>query len=84
MNNLLSHRENLGRAEKITSITLDSSIDIETIKEITEEYKSTSGIDEKINTHNEGKGKFIVNVLGIQKSIIQKLDWSKEDQEKPK
>jgi hypothetical protein len=59
---ILNHREHAGRAEKLTSITLNAALTIEEIKEIAKEYMAESPPDEVVSSHPNGANQYVVNV----------------------
>lgn len=59
---ILDHREHAGRAEKITSVTLNAVLSIDDIKEVSKEYKEQSPQDEKVLTHQSGTNQYVVKV----------------------
>jgi len=62
LNIILDQREHAGRAEKITSITLDVELTIDEIKEVAKEFTADSPSDEKVVSHQKGEGQYMVNV----------------------
>lgn len=62
LNTLLEQREHAGRAEKITSVTLDAALTVDEIKEVVKAYTSESPPDEKITHHAKGAEQVNVNV----------------------
>lgn len=77
---ILDHREHAGRAEKITSVTLDAALSIDDIKKVSKEYKEQSPQDEKVLTHQNGTDQYVVKVQ------YSEIDYSKTRliQRKPK
>lgn len=62
LNIILDHREHAGRAEKLTSVTLNTTLTIDEIKEVVKEYTAESPSDEKVTSHAKGTEQFMVNV----------------------
>lgn len=62
LNIILDHREHAGRAEKLTSVTLNAALTIEEIKEVVKEYTGESPPDETITSFAKGTDQFIVNL----------------------
>lgn len=71
LNIILDQREHAGRAEKITSVTLNAALTIEDIKEIAKEYIADSPSDEKATAHQKGTDQYVVNVR------YSEIDYSK-------
>lgn len=71
LNIILDQRENAGRSEKLTSITLNAKLTIEEIKEVAKEYIASSPTDEKATSHQKGSDQYIVNVE------YSEIDYSK-------
>lgn len=71
LNIILDQREHAGRAEKITSVTLNAALTIEDIKEIAKEYIADSPSDEKATAHQKGTDQYVVNVK------YSEIDYSK-------
>jgi hypothetical protein len=59
---ILDQREHAGRAEKITSIILNTPLDINEINEAAKEYKEQSQSDENVITSQNGNDKLNVTV----------------------
>lgn len=62
LNIILDQREHAGRAEKMTSITLNAALTLEEIKEVAKEYIAESPSDEKVTSHQKGTDQYVVNV----------------------
>lgn len=62
LNIILDHREHAGRAEKLTSVTLNAALTIEEIKEVAKEYTAESPPDEIVSSHAKSTDQYIVNV----------------------
>ncbi len=62
LNIILDQREHAGRAEKVTSITLNAALTVEEIKEVAKEYIAESPSDEKVTSHQKGTDQYVVNV----------------------
>lgn len=62
LNVILEQREHAGRAEKITSVTLNADLTVDELKEIAKEYVKDSPEDEKVTTFTKGGDKVFVNV----------------------
>lgn len=62
LNIILDHREHAGRAEKVTSVTLNAILTIEEIKDVVKNYTNESPADETITSHQKGVDQFVVNV----------------------
>lgn len=62
LNIILDHREHAGRAEKLTSVTLNTTLTLDEIKEVVKEYTAESPSDEKVTSHAKGAEQFMVNV----------------------
>jgi hypothetical protein len=62
LNIILDHREHAGRAEKLTSVTLNVALTIEEIKEIAKEYTSESPPDEIVSSHAKSADQYIIDV----------------------
>lgn len=62
LNLILDHREHAGRAEKLTSVTMNAALTIEEIKAVVNEYTEESPPDETITSHAKGTDQFIVNL----------------------
>lgn len=62
LNIILDQREHAGRAEKMTSVTLNAALTVEEIKEVAKEYISESPPDEKVTSHQKGTDQYVVNV----------------------
>lgn len=71
LNIILDHREHAGRAEKMTSMTLNAALTIEDIKEVAKEYITESPSDEKVTSHAKGSDQYVVNVK------YSEIDYSK-------
>lgn len=71
LNIILGQREHSGRAEKVTSVTLNSALTIEDIKEVANGYKEQAPLDEKVITHQNGIDKYVVTVR------YSEIDYSK-------
>ena len=59
---ILDQREHAGRAEKITSVTLNAALTIEDIREISKEYIAESPADEKATAHQKGADQYVINI----------------------
>ena len=59
---ILDQREQAGRSEKLTSVTLNTALTIEEIKEVANEYIAESPSDEKVRAHQRGADQYVVNV----------------------
>ena len=68
---MLGQRESSGRAEKLTSVTLNAQLSVEEIKQICGEYRDNAPSDEKVTTHQDGTNKYVVKVG------YSELDYSK-------
>lgn len=62
LNTILGHREHAGRAEKLTSVTLNTTLTVDEIKEVIKEYTAESPSDEKVTSHAKGADQYILNV----------------------
>jgi hypothetical protein len=62
LNVMLDRREHPGRAEKITSIILNSPLTIDDIKDVSKEYTEQAPPDEKIISNQEGTNKYNVKI----------------------
>lgn len=62
LNVILEQREHAGRAEKITSVTLNAELAVEELREIAKDYVKDSPEDEKVTTFTKGGNKVFVNV----------------------
>jgi hypothetical protein len=62
LNIILDNREHAGRAEKLTSVTLNVALTIEEIKEVVKEYTSESPPDELVSSHAKSTNQYIVDV----------------------
>lgn len=62
LNIILDQREHAGRAEKMTSITLNAALTVEEIKEVAKEYIAESPPDEKVTSHSKGTDQYVINV----------------------
>jgi len=62
LNIILDHREHAGRAEKLTSVTLNAALTIDEIKEVIKEYITESPSDEKVTSHAKGTEQYVVNI----------------------
>lgn len=62
LNIILDHREHAGRAEKLTSVTLNAALTIEEIKEVAKEYTVESPADEIVSSHAKSTNQYIINV----------------------
>ena len=62
LNIILDQREHAGRAEKLTSVTLNAALTIDEIKEVAKEYMADSPPDEKATGHQKGNDQYVVNV----------------------
>ena len=62
LNIILEHREHAGRAEKVTSVTLNAELTVEELKEIAREYVDESPEDERVTTFNKGADQVFVNI----------------------
>lgn len=71
LNIILDQREHAGRAEKMTSMTLNAALTIEDIKEVAKEYITESPSDEKVTAHPKGVDQYVVNVK------YSEIDYSK-------
>ena len=71
LNAILSYRDHAGRAEKITSITLDDKIDIEDIKAVATELKDSAPQGEKVLANQLASDKYTVAVT------YSEIDYSK-------
>jgi len=71
LNVILDHREHPGRAEKLTSVTLNTPLTIDDIKHVCKEYREISPPDEKIITNQSGTDKYVVKVE------YSEIDYSK-------
>lgn len=71
LNIILDQREHHGRAEKLTSITLNAELTIEDIKEVAKAYMAESPPDEKAVGHQKGNDQYVVNVR------YSEVDYSK-------
>ncbi len=68
---ILEQREHVGRTEKTTSITLNTELTIDEIKEVAKEYIADSPADEKAVSHQKGTDQYVVNVQ------YSEVDYSK-------
>ena len=68
---MLGQRESSGRAEKLTSVTLNAQLSVEEIKRIYSKYRDNAPSDEKVTTHQDGTNKYVVKVG------YSELDYSK-------
>ncbi|MCY0853231.1 hypothetical protein [Cupriavidus sp. D39] len=71
LNIILDQREHAGRAEKLTSITLNAVLTLDDIKEVAKEYIAESPTDEKVSSHAKGTDQYNVNVK------YSEIDYSK-------
>ncbi|MCK9376196.1 MAG: hypothetical protein M0P73_08605 [Syntrophobacterales bacterium] len=71
LNTILSHREHSGKAEKLTSVILNTPLTIDDIKEVSKRYKEEAPIDEKIITNPNGPNVYTVKVE------YSEIDYSK-------
>lgn len=62
LNIILEHREHAGRAEKLTSVTLNTALTVDEIKEVVKEYIAESPSDEKVTSHAKGMDQYMMNV----------------------
>lgn len=62
LNIILDQREHAGRAEKLTSITLNAVLTIDEVKEVAREYIAEAPSDEKVVAHQKGTDQYFVNV----------------------
>ena len=68
---LLGQRENPTRAEKLTSVKLNSALSLDEVRSACVEYAKTAATDEKVVSHQEGTNKFVMKVG------YSELDYSK-------
>ena len=68
---LLGQRENPARAEKLTSVKLNTALSLEEVRSACAEYGKTAATDEKVVSHQEGANKFVLKVG------YSELDYSK-------
>jgi hypothetical protein len=59
---ILEQREHAGRAEKVTSVTLNANLTVDELKEIAKEYVGESPDDEKVTTFTKGVDQVFVNI----------------------
>lgn len=59
---LLEQREHIGRAEKLTSVTLNAALTVEEIKAVIKEYTAESPADERVTHHAKGSEHVVVNI----------------------
>jgi len=59
---MLDQRGHAGRSEKLTSVTLNTALTIEEIREVANEYIAESPSDEKVRAHQRGADQYVVNV----------------------
>ncbi|MBI5250743.1 MAG: hypothetical protein HY912_14730 [Desulfomonile tiedjei] len=71
LNLILDQREHSGRAEKLTSIVLNTQLSIDEIKEVSDDYREQAPGDEKVITHQDGTNKYLVTVQ------YSEIDYSK-------
>jgi hypothetical protein len=62
LNIVLDKRENSGRAEKVTSITLNADLSIEELKDVVKEYIAETPADEKATSYSKGDSQYNLNV----------------------
>lgn len=62
LNIILEQREHAGRAEKVTSVTLNAALTMDELKEIAKEYVGESPEDERVTTFTKGTDQVFVNV----------------------
>lgn len=62
LNIILDQREHAGRAEKLTSLTLNAALTIDEIKEVAKDYMANSPPDEKATGYQKGNDQYVVNV----------------------
>lgn len=62
LNIILDHREHAGRAEKLTSVTLNTALAIEEIMQVAKEYAEESPTDEIVTSYAKGITQLIINV----------------------
>lgn len=71
LSELLGQSENPSRAEKVTSVTLNATLSTDDIKAVCSTFKDNAPPDEKVLTHVEGPGKFVMQVQ------YSEIDYSK-------
>jgi hypothetical protein len=62
LNSVLDRREHQGRAEKVTSVTLNAALTIDDIKEVSKQYREEAAPDEKVLTNQNGPDRYVVTV----------------------
>lgn len=62
LNTLLEQREQSGRQEKVTAVTLPEVLKIEEIREVLKDYAEESPADERVTHHAKGSDKFVANI----------------------
>jgi len=62
LSNVLQHREQVSRAEKVTSITLNASLTVDDIKEVVSELVVDTPSDETIVGHKRGSQGYVMDV----------------------
>jgi hypothetical protein len=59
---VLGQSESRNRAERVTSVTLTGKITNEEIKEVVAAFQSETTTDQKVLSHQEGEGKYVMQV----------------------
>lgn len=62
LSQLLGQSENPNRAEKVTSITLNTKIELETIKAVATAFRDSAPLGEKVITHSESPNNYVMQV----------------------
>lgn len=62
LNIILEQREHAGRAEKVTSVTLNAKLTLDELKEIAKEYIGESPEGEKVTTFTKGTDQLFINI----------------------
>jgi len=71
LNTLLGQREGAHRAEKITSVKLNSKLEMDDIKSVAKEFKRDASGDETVVVRQEGPDRYVVSVK------YSEIDYSK-------
>lgn len=71
LNTILDQREPSSRAEKVTSVILNTPLTIDDIKEVLNDYKEDTPADEKVITHPSGTERYTMTVH------YSEIDYSK-------
>jgi hypothetical protein len=69
---LLGQRENPARAEKLTSVKLNTALSLDEVRSACAEYGKTAATDEKVVSHQEGANKFVLKVDYSKTRLLQR------------